>query len=153
MLAFPMGVRDAAILLARLGLGIIFLAHGWQKLFTLGIGVTAAGFRQLGVPLPTLSAWFAALVELVGGAMLIVGLLVPIAGVLLFLDMLGAFFLVHVGKGLFISSGGSELVIALGVGSLLLAAVGAGMYSVDHAIEASRAGTPRGDGTRGRTIP
>lgn len=138
MFVFPAQIRDLAILIARLGIGIIFLAHGWQKLFTIGLGPTAAGFKAMGVPLPTLSAWFAGIVEFFGGAMLILGLLVPIAGVLLFLDMLGAFFTVHVGHGLFVSSGGSELVIALGVGSLLLAAVGAGLYSIDHAIAANR---------------
>jgi putative oxidoreductase len=150
MFVFPAQIRDLAILIARLGIGIVFFAHGWQKLFTIGIGPTAAGFKAIGVPLPTLSAWFAGLVEFVGGAMLIVGLAVPIAGVLLFLDMLGAFFTVHVGKCLFVNSGGSELVIALGVGSLLLAAVGAGLYSIDHAIAANRHPTTPHDP---KTIP
>ncbi|GAA2389348.1 hypothetical protein Cme02nite_70880 [Catellatospora methionotrophica] len=142
MFVFPAQIRDAAILIARLGIGFIFLAHGWQKLFTVGVGPTAAGFRKIGVPLPTLSAWFAALVESIGGLFMIIGFLVPIVGVLLFLDMLGAFLTVHIGHGLFVGSGGSELVIALGVGSLLLAAVGAGLYSVDHAIAANRAPHP-----------
>ncbi|MEU8081794.1 DoxX family protein [Catellatospora citrea] len=149
MFVFPAQIRDLVILIARLGIGLIFFAHGWQKLFTVGLGPTAAGFKATGVPLPTLSAWYAGIVEFFGGALLILGLAVPIAGVLLFLDMLGAFFTVHVGHGLFVNSGGSELVIALGVGSLLLAAVGAGLYSIDHAIAANRATTPHGP----KTIP
>jgi putative oxidoreductase len=150
MLAFPVWFRDLAILLARLGLGIVFFAHGWQKLFTIGMGATTAGFRQLGLPLPVLSAWFAALVEFAGGALLIVGLAVPVVGVLLFLDMLGAFLLVHIGRGLFVNEGGSELVVALGVGSLLLAAVGAGAYSLDRVLTTRR---PHPSSRRPQRIP
>lgn len=127
-------VRDVAILIARLGIGVIFFAHGWQKLFTFGIDALAAGFGKSGVPLPTLSAWYSTLVELVGGAMLIIGLAVPIAGVLLALDMLGAYLFVHTGHGLFVNEGGAELVLALGVGSLLLAALGSGRFGLDHLI-------------------
>lgn len=60
-------VPDLAILVARIGIGAVFVAHGWQKLVTYGMDGTAASFDQMGVPLPTLAAWFAALVELVGG--------------------------------------------------------------------------------------
>lgn len=126
--------RDVALLIARIGVGIVFFAHGWQKLFTFGLGATAAGFKQFGVPLPTLSAWFSTFVELIGGALLIVGLAVPIAGLLLFLDMLGAYLLVHADKGLFVQEGGGELPIALGCASLLLAVTGSGRFGLDHYI-------------------
>lgn len=83
------------------------------------------------IPLADVSAIAAATIELVGGIALLIGFATRIAGVLLFLDMLGAFFLVHVGKGIFVSEGGYELVLALGVASLLIAGVGAGRVSVD----------------------
>jgi putative oxidoreductase len=143
MLTVSPALRDLAILLGRIGLGVIFLAHGWQKLFTVGIGPTAAFFKLHGVPLPTLAAWAAALVELIGGAALIIGLAVPIAGILLFLDMLGAYIFVKAGHGLFTSTGGAELELSLGSGSLLLAGVGAGRYSIDALISRSRAGPTR----------
>ncbi|MFL6053528.1 MAG: hypothetical protein ACJ72W_11505, partial [Actinoallomurus sp.] len=47
-------------------------------------------------------------------------------GVLLFLDMVGAFLTVHVDKGLFVDKGGYELVLTLAAATLSLAAVGAG---------------------------
>ena len=50
---------------------------------------------------------------------------------LLFLDMVGALILVHADKGVFIANGGYELVVALGVGSLLIAVIGAGRISID----------------------
>ena len=124
-------VRSLGILVARVGIGIIFLAHGWQKAFTNGLDATTAGFEAMGVPLPGISAFFATWIELIGGIALIVGAAVPIFGILLFLDMVGAFFLVHVDKGIFASEGGYELVLALGVGSLLLAVVGSGRFGVD----------------------
>ncbi len=126
--------RDLAVLLARVGIGVIFVAHGWQKFFTNGIAKTQAGFDGMGVPLPDLSAIAAATIELGGGLLLIVGLLTPIAGILLFLNMVGAFVLVHIDNGLFVGDGGYELVLALGVSSLLIAAVGAGRLSVDALI-------------------
>ena len=130
----PAPFRDAALLLTRLALGAIFLAHGGQKLFTNGVDGTAAFFGQAGVPLPTASAWAATLVELVGGGLLVVGLALPVVGVLLAADMLGAYLFVHAGQGIFVAEGGWELVLALGVTSLLLAAVGAGRYSLDHVL-------------------
>ncbi|MEU4641911.1 DoxX family protein [Micromonospora sp. NPDC023814] len=137
-MTLPTTVRDVAMLLARIGVGIVFFAHGWQKLVTNGVDGTAAFFDQAGVPLPTLSAWFATGVELLGGAALVLGAAVPIAGVLLALDMLGAFIFVHVGNGLFVDKGGYELVLVLGAASLLLAAVGAGRLSVDHLLTGRR---------------
>ena len=132
---FPAPARDLALLVGRLGLGVVFIAHGWQKLVTNGVEGTAGFFDSVGVPLPTLSAWLVALVELVGGGLLVLGLAVPVAGLLLALDMLGAWLFVHRGNGVFVTDSGWELVLALGVASLVLAAVGAGRYSIDHALE------------------
>ncbi len=85
---------------------------------------TASGFDMMGVPAPTASAWFAGIVELAGGALLIVGLAVPVVGLLLLLDMLGALFTVHLDSGIFAAEGGYELVLILGISSLLLAVIG-----------------------------
>ena len=63
--------RDLILLIARVGLGVVFIAHGWQKYRTNGIDGTATGFDQMGVPAPTLSAYYATAVELIGGAALI----------------------------------------------------------------------------------
>ncbi|HKG50165.1 MAG TPA: DoxX family protein [Actinomycetales bacterium] len=131
---FPTPARDTALLLARVGIGLVFFAHGWQKLFTNGVDGTSAFFGQVGVPLPTLSAWFAAVVELVGGAALILGIAVPAAALLLVIDMIGAFLFVHAGNGLFMEKNGFELVLALAAASLVLGVLGAGRFSLDHAV-------------------
>lgn len=76
--------RDLAILIARIGLGVVFVAHGWQKFFEYGVNATQESFADMGVPLPDISAIAAATIELAGGFALIVGLATPVAGFLLF---------------------------------------------------------------------
>ena len=120
-----------ALLIARIGLGIVFIAHGWQKFNDMGVDAVGAGFTKMGVPAPELAAYFATFVELVGGAALLIGAFTAVAGLLLTLDMLGALLLVHIKNGVFVTEGGFELVVALGGGALLLAVIGAGKYSVD----------------------
>lgn len=132
--------RDLVLLIARVGLGVVFIAHGWQKFRTNGLDGTAAGFEQMGVPAPTLSAYYAAAVELIGGAALVLGVLTTVAGVLLALDMAGASLFVHMSNGVFVADGGWELVVVLGLFSLALAAIGAGRFSVDNTLTRSTAG-------------
>lgn len=124
-------VSDLLLLLARVGLGAVFLAHGLQKLLTFGMTAAAQSFEGMGVPLPTVSAWAAMLIETVGGAALIIGALTPLFAALLTLDMLGALLIVHLGNGIWITDNGYELVLALGAGALAFVAAGAGRFSVD----------------------
>ena len=130
----PPSVRDAALLVARLLLGVVLIAHGWQKVVTNGLGATTEAFTQMGVPLAPVSAAFAGIVELVGGALILAGAATALVGVLVVLDMLGAALLVHIGNGVMASDGGWELVGVIGALALVLAAVGAGRFSVDHAL-------------------
>lgn len=131
--------RDLGTLVARIGIGVVFVAHGWQKLNTNGLDATKAGFEGMGIPFPQASAYYATFVELIGGAALILGALLPVVGVLLFLDMVGALVFVHAENGVFVTNGGWELVVALGAGALLLAVSGAGKYAVDGAVGGRRA--------------
>ncbi len=123
--------RNVALLVARVGLGIVFLAHGLQKLNTWGYAGTKAAFEQLDVPAASISAFLATWLEILGGIALIAGVLTPVFAALLFLDMLGAFAIAHSDSGLWISDGGYEYVLVLGMGMLLLAVAGAGKFSID----------------------
>ncbi|HJR90043.1 MAG TPA: DoxX family protein [Aeromicrobium sp.] len=124
-------MTSLALLIARIGLGVVFVAHGWQKFDEMGIEALASGFDKSGVPAPEVSAYYSTFAELVGGAALLVGAFTAVAGLLLFFDMLGAFLIMHIDKGVFVADGGYELVVALGVGAMLLAVFGAGKFSVD----------------------
>jgi putative oxidoreductase len=137
-MTIPAPARDLAVLVTRVAVGLVFFAHGWDKLFINGIDNTVAFFDQVGVPAAPVAVWFAALVELVGGAALILGLAVPVAGLLLLGTMIGAFAFAHADAGIFVSQGGFELVLVLGAAALLLAVVGAGRFSVDHLLTGRR---------------
>jgi putative oxidoreductase len=112
-------LKDVAALIGRIGVGVVFIAHGWQKVVEQGMDATVTGFGAMGIPLPTLSAWFAAVVELGGGALLILGVAAPVVGLLLAANMLGALVLVHLPNGL-LGQGGYELVLVLAVASVAL---------------------------------
>ena len=94
--------------------------------------------RRWGFPLPGAAAIFAALVELVGGILLIVGFLVPLVGLLVAIDMIGALVFVHAPNGVFVDAGGYELVLVIGALGVVLAGLGAGAYSLDRLIATSR---------------
>lgn len=126
---------DVVAFLARIGVGVVFIAHGWQKIEA-GITATGRSFDDMGVPAPTVSAAYASFVELLGGAALIAGIGLPVAGTLLFLDMAGAFVFVHTDQGLFLVDetkikNGYELVLVLGLASLLFALGGGGRLTLD----------------------
>ena len=134
---------DLGLLVARIVLGAIFAAHGYQKLVTFGLAGVTESFRGMGVPAPEIAAPVVAVVELVGGIALIIGAFTAIAGLLLAIDMLVAALLAHVPQGLFIDAGGWELVGALGAGALTLAAVGAGRFSLDGSRRGGRGSRSR----------
>lgn len=124
-------LRDVALAVARISIGIVLLAHGWQKISEYTMAGTVEAFEGMGVPLPAVAAVFTAVVELVGGAALIIGLLTPVAAALNLVSLTGALFLVHLQQGIFVEDGGVELVLALIAGLVLLLALGAGRFGVD----------------------
>ncbi|WP_067480801.1 DoxX family protein [Actinomadura hibisca] len=132
---------DAGLLVGRIVLGVVFVAHGWQKLTDVGHAGVTQMFKGMGIPLPSVAAAFATWVELLGGVALILGLLVPLAGLLLAADMAGALWFAHIDKGLFAAEGGYELVLVLGAMALLLACTGAGRFSADAVLWGRRSRT------------
>jgi putative oxidoreductase len=91
-------------------------------------------FAQAGVPLPAVTGPANVLGELVGGIAMILGVGVPVVGVLMALNMAGAWIFVHT-SGLFaVDRNGPELVVALGLLSLVLAVTGSGRFGLDHLI-------------------
>ena len=131
--------QDTALLIGRIALGIVLVAHGWQKFFTFGISGVAANFDKMGIPLATASATFAGVVELIGGILLIIGLAVPLVGLLVAIDMTGALLFVHAPNGVFVDGGGYELVLVIGALGVVFAGVGAGAYALDRLVAGRRA--------------
>ncbi|MCG7236778.1 MULTISPECIES: DoxX family protein [Corynebacterium] len=124
-------VRDFALLVLRLVLGAVFVAHGYNHWFEMGMAETGRQFAALGVPQPQLSAYLTGTVELIGGAFLAVGLLTTITASLLALLALAAGYFVHLDNGFFIEAGGVEYTLVLAAALFIITVFGTGRVSLD----------------------
>ena len=131
-------LKPLALLLLRVGLGVIFVFHGYPKLFT-HTRETMQGFSHMGFPV--YFAYIAGVLEFFGGLLLIVGLFTRIAGLLLSAEMAVALVKVHgmISNPMAVDS--YQFPLACAVGSFALAAMGAGILSMDHAVFATRGGS------------
>ncbi|WP_037678994.1 DoxX family protein [Streptomyces griseus] len=125
---------DAALLVVRLVLGAVMVAHGWNH-WRGGGGITgtARWFAGLGLTRPRLQAWLSVVTEIGAGALLVLGLLTPLACAAVLSVMLVAGLLAHRPHGFFVFKEGWEYVLVLAVLSLALGAWGPGEYAVDTA--------------------
>lgn len=122
----------------RVFVGIIFAAHGSQKLFGWfgggGLAGTAQWMESIGLAPGTLMAVLAGGTEFFGGLALIVGLLARPAALGLSFTLLVAIFSVHISNGLFMANNGYEFALALLGGTVVVLIEGAGKLSIDRAI-------------------
>jgi uncharacterized membrane protein YphA (DoxX/SURF4 family) len=133
---------DWGLLILRVGMGIIFLVHGWPKLNPNSPMKGPAGFgsslKQMGVPLPLFFGWVVALLETVGAVLLMLGLGTRILAILFAINMLVAIFVVkrRVMKVGFAAqqANGWEFDFSLLVISLALLFTGAGSIALDPLI-------------------
>ncbi len=130
---------DAALLLVRLVLGIIFFAHGSQKMLGWfgGHGFHATMHMFTGMlRIPAVFAFLAIVAEFLGGIGLILGFLSRIAAFGIVCVMLVAIFKVHLHNGLLGGPRGAgfEYPLALLVLALLILIKGGGALSIDGAI-------------------
>jgi putative oxidoreductase len=124
----------------RIPVGIIFAAHGAQKLFGWfgGYGLEGTGqwMGSIGLAPGLLMALLAGSAEFFGGLALVLGLLVRPAAAALAFAMLVAVLAVHIDKGLFVANNGYEFGLALLAVAVSLVVTGAGRASLDAALVA-----------------
>ena len=125
------------ITLLRAMVGIIFMMHGGQKLFGMGLDMTAGFFGQIGIPFPYANAVFVTFLELVGGALLVAGLFTRFVAPLLAATMVVAIATVHGPKGFFLPEG-YEFALSLLVANGSLFLTGSGALALDNAIGRER---------------
>ena len=107
-------------------MGIVFLAHGYQKLFVFHMGAVTKMMAGMGIPEPQVAAIVVSLVEFVGGIALVLGLGTRWAAMLLAIDMAVAVVKVHLHNGLFSARGGYEFPLTLLAACVALALAGPG---------------------------
>ena len=130
----------AGILILRIAVGIVMIAHGYNHIFRGGrIEGTAGWFESLGMKPGILHGWLASVTELGAGAMLILGFLTPLAAAGVIGVMLVALITNHLKNGFFIFRPGEgyEYVLTLALAGFALVGIGAGKWSVDHSIDSS----------------
>jgi len=130
---------DTGLAVLHILVGLLFVGHGAQKLFGIfgghGFEGTSALMHSLGLQPGRFHASAAGFNEFVGGALLALGLLVPVAAALLIATMVAASLTAHRGKGIWNTRGGSELPLVYAAVAFTLAALGAGDASLDSALD------------------
>lgn len=123
------------LFIIRLVAGLIMIGHGTQKLFGWfdGPGLTemGKGFESMGIKGGTTMALLAGLSEAGGGALFILGLLTPLASLLIVIPMVVAIFKVHIKNGFFGSNGGYEFPLAIVAVAVGIGLTGSGNWGID----------------------
>jgi putative oxidoreductase len=126
---------NIGLLIIRVVIGVIFMGHGAQKLFGwfggYGIKGTGGWFESIGIKPGAAMALLAGLTELIGGILFTLGLLTPLAGIMIAGTMVMAIAKVHAPNGLWSTENGYEYnltVIAVVIG---VALIGPGQYALD----------------------
>jgi putative oxidoreductase len=147
---------NIAVLLIRLTVGGILAAHGTQKLFGWfggpGIAGTAEFLESLGFRPGRFHARLLGLAETLGGSLVAVGLITPVAAAAATGVMITAVATIHWTKGFFAQDGGYEYPLALAVIATAIGFAGAGKYSLDAALGWNLGGTKWGAAAAGLAI-
>ncbi|MEP6840983.1 MAG: DoxX family protein [Bradyrhizobium sp.] len=149
-ISFSPALAAWAPLPIRIAVGYGFMAHGYAKL-SRGPENFAAVLHTLGVPEPLLAAWAATLTELIGGAAVMLGVLIPWASIPMAAVLLTALVTVHLPYGFFsvkfaevtatgikFGSVGYEILLLYLAGLAALALGGPGALSLEGGIERRR---------------
>lgn len=134
--------NDVSLTTLRLVLGVVFFAHGAQKMLGwfggFGFHGTMGSFEKMGMAAPV--ALLVICTEFFGGLGLIVGLLTRIAALGIGVEMIGAVFMVHLQNGFFMNWMGNQKgegfeyhLLAIAVAATLLLR-GAGAFSADRTL-------------------
>lgn len=126
---------NVGLLLIRLVIGVLFIGHGAQKLFGwfggYGLKGTGGWFESIGMKPGVTVALFAGLAELIGGTLFALGLLTPLAAVMIAGTMVMAIIKVHGQNGLWATANGYEYNLTLIIVVIGVALTGPGQYALD----------------------
>lgn len=125
---------DLASLVLRLGIGIMFFAHGLQIALAKFNGPGVQGFAKMlsgmGFAPPLVWSYLAGYSTLIGGLCLITGFATRIATIPLFIFMFVAIVKVHLSKGFFLVNGGYEYPFVILCALIAIMFLGTGKYGI-----------------------
>jgi putative oxidoreductase len=129
---------DLGLLVLRVGFGLFLAFHGYNKLFGKGgIQGTIGWFSSIVMKPPKLNAYMAAGTEIAAGVGFAAGLLTPLCGGAIIALMVVAIVVAHRKNGFFIFNQGQgwEYCASIAIAAFALSAIGAGQWSIDHALK------------------
>jgi len=134
--AIDIQLFDIGLLVLRVVFGLIFAAHGAQKLFGwfggYGIAGTSGWLESSGFRPGRFFATALGLTEFVAGLLLALGFLGPVGPALIVAVMIVAMITVHWKNAFFVSTNGIEHPLMFAVAAIGLALTGPGRYSIDY---------------------
>ena len=120
-------LKEYAPLFLRIGLGAVFMYHGYGKIFKEGVGLGSAWNPSgMSAILQILVSWG----EFIGGAAILLGFLTELASLGIIIIMLGAIFTIHGKNGFGMVNGGFEYNFVLITMCLTLIGIGPGPFSI-----------------------
>jgi putative oxidoreductase len=122
------GLRQVALSVVRIAVAFLFICHGAQKLFGAFGGIDGQGTTA---PVGSWPTWWAGLIELVGGGLVLVGLFTMPAALLCCGAMAFAYFAMHQPLGLFPLQNKGEPAALYAWVFLLIAILGPGRFALD----------------------
>jgi putative oxidoreductase len=126
---------DLALLVLRVAVGVVIMAHGLMKLGWFGKGGTVAGtagwFQSMGFRPGMFWAWVVVLAEVGGGLLMILGLGGPIGPSIVAADLVVVTVVAHLPKGFWAGDGGWEFPAPVAAGAFAVALIGNGRWSID----------------------
>ncbi|MFY1670539.1 DoxX family protein [Plantactinospora sp. WMMB334] len=128
-------IVDVTTTLFRVVLGLLFTLHGAASLFGIFGGNRGSGEA---IAVGTWPGWYAALIQFVGGVLVLVGLSTRVAAVICSGSMAYAYFMVHQPEALLPLNNGGELAALFCWSFLLVAALGGGRWSLDAGLARRR---------------
>lgn len=128
-------LNDLVTTLFRIVLGLLFAVHGAASLFGVFGGARGSGEA---IAVGTWPGWWAALIQFVGGALVVAGLGTRVAAIICSGSMAYAYFVVHQPDALLPLNNGGELAALFCWSFLLIAVLGPGKWSVDSMLAQRR---------------
>ncbi len=129
-------VNDIGLLVLRLAVAAVFIAHGAGDVFEAGVSTNIQNYRDAGIPLAALAAPYAAYIQLFGGILFVFGALTRPLSAGFIVVMAGALIFVHRGESLVMGQdgSGSGFAFIMCAASIALLLVGPGRFSIDSLI-------------------